>query len=70
MKGVNETSRWKARPDGRDVRMEGTSRWKAHPNGRHIRMEGKPGWKGRLDERHTALTTRDLVPDDDVSYSN
>ncbi|GKD84712.1 RNA-directed DNA polymerase, eukaryota, partial [Tanacetum coccineum] len=34
MKGVNEMSGWKVRPDGRDVRTEGTSEWKGLLNGR------------------------------------
>nr|GEV95390.1 hypothetical protein [Tanacetum cinerariifolium] len=48
---VGGTSGGKARPDGRDVRIEGTSGWKGHPNGRHIRMEGTYGGKVRPDGR-------------------
>ncbi|GJU44672.1 hypothetical protein Tco_1201938 [Tanacetum coccineum] len=57
MKGVNEMSGWKVRPDERDVQMERTHEWKVRPNEGDVRMEGTPEWKyasmlGKEDERH------------------
>nr|GEW94358.1 hypothetical protein [Tanacetum cinerariifolium] len=58
MKGVNETSRWKACPDEKDSRMEGTSGWKACLDGRHVQMEGTSGWKACTDGRHVRMEGR------------
>nr|GEZ17021.1 hypothetical protein [Tanacetum cinerariifolium] len=46
------TSRWKGRPDGRNVRMEDTTVWKGRPDGRDAWMKGTSRWKGRPDERN------------------
>ncbi|GJR61852.1 hypothetical protein Tco_1504014, partial [Tanacetum coccineum] len=54
---ADHSSKEKVRPDGRDVRMERTHEWKVRPDERDVRMEGTPEWKN-------------LVPNDDVSYSN
>ncbi|GKD57245.1 hypothetical protein Tco_1290632 [Tanacetum coccineum] len=64
MKGVNEMSGWKVRPDGRDVRMERTHEWKVRLDEGDVRMEGTPEWKhvGAVKINPTEICLNKLAP--------